>query len=201
MTPLNVLVVGCGEKQSLDDYQFTLTGGAKADDVRLTTLDMNPGVTPDLVCTLGREPIALPDDSVHLIVALHVLEHVGAPGDADSWFGMWEEFYRVLKPGGAVQFECPYYSSLWAWADPTHVRAISEYTFLYLNQDAYRESGSAIPRFRVKADFAWASDEDGKPRYSLIPDYANTDVMAREPVSHIRGMLAVRKPFKGWWEN
>jgi len=34
-----------------------------------------------------------------------------------------------------VTFVCPYYSSIRAWQDPTHKRAISEATFLYFDKD------------------------------------------------------------------
>ena len=165
-------------------------------------LDANPAVAPQMVCRLGLDPIPLPDDSVSLIIANHLLEHIGQQGDTTQWFQFWEECYRVLRPAGGLQFECPYYSSLWAWADPTHVRAISEMTFLYFNQEAYRAPDSAIPRFRIRADFAFAPHPNtGQANWETFPDWGNPDVMAKEPVSHIRGMLAARKPFRGWWED
>jgi SAM-dependent methyltransferase len=189
---MRVLVVGCGRRQSLSDYGIQ-RGGAPvtADECDLITLDAMTDVTPRLVCTLGRDPIDLPDNSVDLCIAMHVLEHIGPAGDAKAWFYTFEELYRVLKPDALIQFECPYYSSVWAWADPTHVRAISEYSFLYLNQDAYTCGGS-IPDFRPACDFvlaSWATKPDGNP-----------EVVAREgSTSHIHGRLVARKPFNPYW--
>jgi SAM-dependent methyltransferase len=189
---MTLLVVGCGRRQALSDYTPT-RGGAPLteDEVDLVTLDTNPHVNPRLLCTLGRDPIDLADNSVDLCIALHVLEHIGPAGDATAWFYTFEEQYRVLKPNAMIQFECPYYSSVWAWADPTHVRAISEYSFLYLNQDAYTCGGS-IPDFRPACDFvlaSWETKADGNP-----------EVVALEGTrSHIHGRLVARKPFNPYW--
>jgi SAM-dependent methyltransferase len=190
---LTALVVGCGRRQAITDYNPTRGGVLlTADEVDLVTLDAMPELNPRLLCTLGRDPIQLADNSVDLCIALHVLEHIGPAGDARAWFYTFEELYRVLKPNAMIQFECPYYSSVWAWADPTHVRAISEYSFLYLNQQAYTVGGS-IPDFRPACDFVlsnWYLKKDSNP-----------EVVAREgDGSHIAGTLVARKPFKGYWQ-
>jgi hypothetical protein len=99
-----------------------------------------------------------------------------------------------MKPGAYVRFECPHSSSVWAWADPTHVRAINEYCFLYLNQDAYRSAGSAIPDYRPSFDFELVACE-------VIPDHTNPDVRAKEPISFIRGTLRARKPLRPYWAD
>jgi len=194
--PVTVLHLGCGKKQTPEalGMAFSGTKGEALDrPVRFVNLDANPYVKPELLCMLGRDPIPLPDDSVDLALAFHVIEHIGEIGKSESWFYFWAELYRVMKPGARVQFECPYHSSVWAWADPTHIRAISEYTFLYLNQDAYR-SGGAIPDYRPACDFVMPSED-----WSLRVDQ-NADVAVREPLgSHIRGHLTARKPFRPYW--
>ena len=192
---MHVLILGCGRKQTLDHYGIYRNGTfLTAEDVDLWTLDANPVVQPRLVCRLGQDPIPLPDNSIDLAIAMHLLEHIGTAGEAASWFQFWVELYRVLKPDAVLQFECPYYSSVWAWADPTHVRAISEYTFLYLNQDAYKAEGSAIPDFRPRCDFvleSWLTKADGNP-----------DVVAREGNrTHIEGRLVARKPLRPYLET
>jgi SAM-dependent methyltransferase len=193
-----VLAVGCGLKQRVEDYGLRLGGpGApptRADEVTLVTLDADPRVRPQIVCELGRDRIALPDDSVDLILAMHVLEHIGRQGEIEAWFHAWGELYRVAKPDARLEFECPYFSSLWAWADPTHTRAISEMTFLYLDQDAYRRPGSAIPRYRPPCDWMIVG-------LNLRPDVTNPEVRAREPVSFLHGVLRARKPFAPWWAD
>lgn len=193
-----VLHLGCDDKktpESLGLRFFDAEGATIECPVRMINLDMNKHVEPDILCTLGKDAIPLPDDSVDFVVALHVLEHIGDhAGDVTAWFFFWSELYRVMKPGAAIQFECPYHSSVWAWADPTHVRAISEFTFLYLNQDAYKVGG-AIPDYRPLCDFF-------NPRpLEKINDHTNADVAAMEAVSFIRGKLVARKPFKPYWES
>lgn len=194
---VTVLHLGCHWKHTPEDLGLQLRRVDGTPDPRpvwLINLDMDPVVQPDLVCTLGRDRIDLPDDSVDLVIALHVIEHIGAsPGDAAAWWQCWGELYRVMRPGARLQFECPYYSSLWAWADPTHVRAISEMTFLYLCQDAYR-CGGAIPDYRPPCDFTVEKME-------TIPDHTNENVRQMERVSFIRGALAARKPFRPYWED
>lgn len=194
---LTVLHLGCGRRKSAADLGMEFKVGDNLDEpytgtVTWLNLDGNPDVMPDVLCVLGRDHIPLPDNSVNLVVAQHVIEHIGEIGKTEAWFYFWEELYRVMKPNGRVQFECPYHTSLWAWADPTHVRPISEYTFLYLNQDAYTVGGS-IPDYRPKFDFQLMT-------WQLRPD-SNADVRAKEAASHINGILVARKPLNPYWER
>jgi SAM-dependent methyltransferase len=196
--PIVVLHLGCDDKHKPEQLglQPIAADGTRVDrPIQMINLDMNPHVHPDILCTLGKEPIPLPDDSVDFVLALHVLEHIGDhQGDMKAWFQFWSELYRVMKPNAAIQFECPYYSSVWAWADPTHVRAISEFTFLYLNHDAYRQGG-AIPDYRPPFDFIAPNGLE------KIPDHTNANVRQMEPVSFIKGRLHARKPLKPYWED
>ena len=189
--PLTVLHLGCGRKKTLADIGLVLQRDGHAVEMRLINLDSNPDVAPDILCRLGLDPITLEDDSVDLAIAHHVIEHIGAAHRLEEWWGFWAEVYRVLKPQGQVLFECPYHTSVWAWADPTHCRGITEYTFLYLNQDAYRCGGS-IPDYRPPCDFVVA-------RIEKIPDRVNADVRALEPISMITGTLVARKPLRPYW--
>lgn len=189
-----ILVLGCGRKQDPAYYGLYRQDGSPVDvqEIDWITLDRDPWVQPHIVVELGVDPIPLPDDSVDFVIAMHVLEHIGQQGQTKEWFFFWEDLYRVLKPGGRLQFECPLASSVWAWADPTHSRAINEYVFLYFNQDAYRERQSAIPTYRVKADFVPLS-------YERRADAVNADVRKLEEHSMLAGVLRARKPLKPWW--
>lgn len=191
---LTVLHLGCGRRKTAADIGFELKaadGSLYDGKVTWLNLDGNPTVEPDLVCVLGRDAIPLDADSVDLVIAHHVIEHIGEIGKIEAWFYFWEELYRVMKPNARVQFECPYANSIWAWADPTHIRAISEYTFLYLNQDAYTCGGS-IPDYRPPFDFVLSD-------VRLRPDPINDDVRMKEAVSFINGVLIARKPFNPYW--
>ncbi len=69
------------------------------------------------------------DSSVGEIFCSHYIEHVK---DLRKFAA---EIYRILIPGGRVTFVAPYYSSIRAMQDPTHVNFISEATFLYWKKD------------------------------------------------------------------
>jgi SAM-dependent methyltransferase len=188
-----LLHLGCGRKKTLEALGMKLAINGEPLDpncVKMINLDRLPDVEPDVLCELATDRIDLPDDSIDAVLALHVLEHIGVQGEIKGWFHFWSELYRVMKPGGFVRFECPHSSSVWAWADPTHVRAINEYAFLYLNQDAYRSPGSAIPDYRPNFDFVLAQHEN-------IPDHTNPE--NREPIAFIRGTLVARKPLTPYW--
>ena len=184
-----MLHLGCGRKRDLSGYPITLPA-----DVDLVNLDADPSLEPDVVCRLGEQPIPLPSDSIDLAVAWHVLEHIGTQGETARWFAFWEDLYRVLTPNGALVFESPYYTSIWAWSDPTHSRVISEHSFVFFNQDAYRIPGSAISPYRVRCDFHYGVSPSMPKGWALVADADN------EGSSMIRGCVVARKPFRGWWE-
>lgn len=180
-----VLHLGCGRVgRSLADYP----------DARVVSLDADARLEPDLICTLGWHAIPLPDHSVDVAVAHHVLEHIGRQGETGDWFFFWEDLYRVLKPGGLVRFWSPLASSTWAWADPSHTRALSPESFVFLDQGSYRLPGSTISPFRLRCDF----ERIGSCLY--MPDI-NPAVRAREAVSHFGGVLRARKPLRVWWDD
>lgn len=168
-----ILHLGCGRKgrnlRGLDSF-----------DVK--TLDMDPALKPDIVCTLGKDPIALPEDSVDEAIAIHVLEHIGETGKTDQWFQFWEELYRVMKPTARLQFLSPLWSSVWAWADPSHVRPLMPESFIFFNQDSYRIEGSPISPYRINCDFqALGFTKEGDDNFG--------------------GVLVANKPLKPWWKD
>ncbi len=184
---MRVLHLGCGRK----GREVPLVTEPIAS---VTSLDADAFLEPDLVCRLGAEPIPLPDDSVDIAVAEHVLEHIGRQGETGEWFAFWEELYRVLVPDGELRFQSPLYDSVWCWADPTHTRALSPQALVYFSQDSYRSPDSRISPFRIKADFVPARPFKG------VPD-SNPEVAAREQFSHFNGWLRAKKPLRPWWED
>lgn len=53
----------------------------------------------------------------------------------DGLILFFNELYRILKPGGKVRIVSPYYASMRAIGDPTHVRSIGDSTCWYLSKD------------------------------------------------------------------
>jgi hypothetical protein len=94
-----------------------------------------PGV--DIVHNWNVYPWPLPDESVLVAVASHVVEHVNP---ADGGFLRWmDELWRVMKVGGEVAIATPHGLSQGFRQDPTHCNPMDEATFAYF--DPENESG------------------------------------------------------------
>lgn len=94
-------------------------------------VDSDPSCEPDVVADLEQ---ALPwaDDSVDEIVLNHVLEHLGQ--DTNTYFRVWQEFYRVLKDGALVLITVPHHRHDNFYHDPTHVRIVTPIGIDMFNQ-------------------------------------------------------------------
>ena len=112
-----------------------------ADDRGLLKVDIGGGLYPrkgyltvdqegaDITCDLN-EGIPLPDNSVGVINASHVLEHLRDP------IKSMREIHRVLAHGGWAMIEVPSTDGRGAFQDPTHVSYWNEHSFwYYTNRD------------------------------------------------------------------
>ncbi len=86
-----------------------------------TTLDKEDA---DIICNLD-EGIPLDDNSVGVLNASHVIEHLKDP------IQTMREIHRVLCHGGWAMIEVPSTDGRGAWMDPTHVSYWNENSFLY----------------------------------------------------------------------
>lgn len=107
---------------------------------------------PDITCDLTQFPWIInnqneifEDNSVDSIHCSHYVEHT------KDLIGFMDECWRILKVGGQMIVQAPYYSSHRAWQDPTHLRAISEMSFLYFNREWRRVN--LIEHYNIKSDF------------------------------------------------
>ena len=112
----------------------------------------------DQVVNLEKFPWPWADESVEEVFCSHYIEHT------PDLIAFMDELYRILVVGGKVTVYAPYYSSMRAWQDPTHKRAISEATFLYYNK-GWRES-QKLDHYPIKCDF------DFTYGYLLAPEWA-----------------------------
>lgn len=103
----------------------------------LTTLDISPDCKPDVVHDLNVIPLPFSDNEFDEIHAYEVLEHCGTQGDWRFFFAQFQDFWRILKPGGYFVASCPMWDSPWAWSDPGHTRQISRYSLPFLRQAEY----------------------------------------------------------------
>ena len=118
------------------------------------------------------------DNSVDEIECSHFVEHIPhGDGFHDPFMQFFDEIHRILKPAesdpnnpniatkGFARITCPYYSSMRAWQDPTHQRAISEASFLYLNKQWRIDN--KLDHYPIECDF------DFSYGYVLSPEWQN----------------------------
>lgn len=90
----------------------------------------------DIVHDLMTFPWPFENNSIYEFECSHFVEHIPIQLK-DGSFGMnafMDEVWRCLMPGGTIHIVCPYYTSMRAWQDPTHTRAITDITFSYYNK-------------------------------------------------------------------
>ncbi len=110
-------------------------------------VDIAPGPGVDFVWDLEKfpwEPFA--DHSVEEMHCSHYIEHT------KDLISFMNEVWRIGQHGAKVTFLAPYYTSIRAWQDPTHTRAISENTFLYFQQDWLKVN--KLDHYSIKCNFA-----------------------------------------------
>ncbi|HDK42881.1 MAG TPA: methyltransferase domain-containing protein [Candidatus Pacearchaeota archaeon] len=108
-------------------------------------VDVSNKTNADITHDLNFYPYPFKDNSVSEIYCSHFIEHVG------NIVRFMEECYRILTDKGIFHILAPYYSSIRAWQDPTHVREISESTFLYFNKHWINING--LNHYNINCDF------------------------------------------------
>ena len=103
-TPLRINL-GCGGKK-LDGY---------------INVDSQPAAKPDVVLDIGRDIFPWADDSVSVVQAWHIFEHL-APA---QFFHCLQQIYRVCAPGAKFGVIVPHPRHDVFLNDPTHVHAIT----------------------------------------------------------------------------
>lgn len=104
----------------------------------------------DITCDLN-DGIPLPDNSVGVLNASHVIEHLRDPVKT------MREIYRVLADGGWAFIEVPSTDGRGAWQDPTHVSFWNENSFwYYTRQDKAQFIRNKTIRFQsFRLDTVW----------------------------------------------
>lgn len=146
------LLVGCGNSR----VKHVRGSWGPETFQNLTTLDVDPGVKPDVVHDLNVFPYPFDGGSFDEIHAYDVIEHTGTQGDWRFFFDQFHEFWRILKPGGFFVAKVPMWNSPWAWGDPGHTRVIPKESLVFLNRDEYKQLGeTAMTDYRQwwKGDF------------------------------------------------
>jgi len=135
------LLLGCGS-----NWEKKLSTSQQDDGWQnLITLDYYEGHSPHVVHDLRDHPLPFPDNYFDEIHAYEVLEHLAQQGDYEFFFSEWNEYYRILKPGGMFFGTVPRRDSVWAYGDPSHTRIIVPENFVFLNQGAYEAQVGKTP--------------------------------------------------------
>ena len=149
------------------------------------------GTKADIELDLLKFPWPWEDNSVDEIFCAHFIEHIPhGNGSQDPFFEFFNEVYRVMKPNAIAKFVAPYYTSIRAWQDPTHQRAISEATFLYLTKQWRDIPQNDVAHYPIKCNFdiqispvGLYPDWEGRPQEAVqyaLAHYWNValDIMA-----------------------
>ncbi len=131
-----------------------------------TGVDILPLEGVDVVHDLFTTPWPFTDDSVQEVFSSHFIEHT------PDLIAFMNELGRVLIPGGTATLIAPYYTSMRAWQDPTHRRAISEASFLYFNK-GWRVA-QQLDHYPITCDF------DFTYGYAVNPTWATRSQEARD---------------------
>lgn len=127
------LLIGCGSRTEKD----LSMGSPEFENV--TRLDNNPDHHPDVLWDLSVHPLPFKDEEFDEIHAYEVLEHLANQGDYKFFFREFSEYWRILKPHGKFFASVP--TGIWIWGDPSHKRAITPESLLFLNQGQYSQVG------------------------------------------------------------
>jgi len=142
-------------------------GNAKREGFVGVDIIEQPHTQADIAFDLRKFPWPWSDNSVFEINCSHYIEHTP---DIKRFM---EEIYRILIPKGKIRFQAPYYTSIRAWQDFTHVRPISENTFLYFTQGWMKANG--LNHYGVMCNFGilWV-------KYHFNPEWNARSERAKE---------------------
>lgn len=118
----------------------------------------------DVVHDLNSFPWPWEDSSVDEIFCKNYIEHI------PDLISFMNECGRILKQGSKMILVAPYYSSIRAWQDPTHVRAISEASFLYYNQEWRIQNG--LDHYPITCDFDYSFGYAFTPEWGMRSEEA-----------------------------
>lgn len=132
-----------------------------------TGVDKAKNVYPDIVHDLDQYPYPFENNSVFEISTCHFIEHV------KNLQLFMEECWRIMKNQATMLIVAPYYSSVTAWQDFTHVRSISEFTFVYFTQDFLKQND--LDHYNINCNFKIES-----MRYYFHPEWVSRSEQAKE---------------------
>ena len=151
--------------------KLDLACGQKCKDgFRGVDISQHPAVAH--VVDLFQTPWPFADHAVEEVWCSHFVEHT------PNLIGFMNELYRIMAPGAIATIIAPYYTSMRAWQDPTHLRAITDATFVYF--DATWRKREGLDHYPIRTDF-----EQIEVRHAIHPDWsASTSDEVRYAMKH-----------------
>lgn len=146
-------------------------GGTRMDGY--ITLDYDKNENPDYVVDLEKDVLPFSDNSVEVVIAHHVLEHLG-----EGYFHCLKELYRVCCQGAVIDVRVPHFRHDFFHDDPTHRRPITP---------------GGLQLFSKKYNQICREQHSASSR---LGDYFNVDfeihsirqVLSRRYAEHVKGM-------------
>ncbi len=136
--------------------QGDILGGARALDVGCgqrklpgaTGMDIVSASAAGVVHDMNHTPWPFDAQTFDLVFASHVLEHTD---DVLAFFG---EAYRILKPGGHIVIQVPYFRSVDAFGDITHKHFFTSSSLDYFVEGSKLAEYNYVP-FRFTTVGMW----------------------------------------------
>lgn len=89
----------------------------------MINIDAFPNCRPDVVWDLNKTPWPWEDNSVDMVWADHIMEHL------DDWWAAFKEVARILKYGGILEMSVPDYSTTLDYGYLDHKHIITKLSF------------------------------------------------------------------------
>ena len=135
-------------------------------------VDIAPGPGVSCVMDLFAPRWGFAYNSVDEIWCSHFVEHT------TNLIAFMDEMHRIMAPSAIATLTAPYYTSMRAWQDPTHTRAITDATFVYF--DAAWRKREKLDHYQIAADF-----EQIEVKHMIHPDYQHFPMeQIREAMKH-----------------
>ncbi len=86
-------------------------------------IDLNRASQADIICDLNRKFYPFQENTFDSVVSKQVFEHLASVAT------VLEEIHRISKAGAKIIIQVPHFSCYLSYADPTHRRAFSIFSF------------------------------------------------------------------------
>lgn len=123
-------------------------------------INVGTGKNVDIQQELEEYPWDIPSDSVDLLIASHIIEHINP--HKYGFINFMNEAWRVLKPNGQFMVSTPYAGSAGFYQDPLNINPCNEATWYYFDPMQVVNGQSLYSHYEPAPwkveNVAWADD-------------------------------------------